>query len=186
MKKLLLKLDERTEEPRMSCLSHYPRLINRYSHPINFKSKEIQLVTLLRNIIALFIEFERKLNAKIGEEMKENMRERQRNNLKQFKQKQHVFSLFLKLAKRLLGYLIENYVIEIELIGPHTDDRLSIHQLYDEQNHRFNDLIKFLKNLLKLSQNLVCKFGENKWSECLDLILKNEKIKFNIEFFKFL
>lgn len=184
MKKLLLKLDERKEEPHMNGLSDYSRLINRYSHPINFKSKEIQLVTLLRNIFALFIEFERKLNAKLCEQMKENMRERQRNNLKQFKQNQHVFILFLRLAKSLLGYIVENYVIAIEL-GPHTD-RLSIYQLYDEQNHRFDSLVKFLKNLLKLSQNLVGKFVENKWTECLDLILKNEKIKFNIEFFRFL
>ena len=163
-------------------LTNYRRLITRYEQNSDFKQKEIQLINLLRNITKCISQYQQKLGAKLTEEQKPNLRERQRNNLRQFQQSQHVFRLFLRLAKCILAYLIDRYLISIEL--EKSDNKLSVYDLYETANNsKFDSLTKFLKNFLKLAQNLNFKFDENKWTESVELILNNDRIKFDSDNF---
>lgn len=174
-------MDPRDLKSRLSLSKNPANLIQRYSKSVDFKSREIQLVNLLRSIISLASELERKLVVKSSEEARENMRERQRNNLKQFKLiGEPALNLFLRLLKRLLTVLIEKYVFKVEFEFYEDDDKTS-------QVFRFSQMVKILRSFLKIVQNLSTKFNDNKWTECRELLFsKNNNVTFNVDYFKFL
>lgn len=190
MRSLLAQLggdvDPRDLKSRLSLSKNPTDLIQRYStSTVEFKSREIQLVNLLRSVISQASEIQHKLVGKSGEKVHENMRERQRNNLRQFKLcGEPVLSLFLRLLKRLLSVLIEKYVFKVEFEFYEDDDKTSRGQVV----FRFSQMMKILKSLLKCVQNLSAKFSDNKWAECRELLLssKNNNFKFNVDFFNFL
>jgi hypothetical protein len=153
-----------------------------------FKSKECQIINLLRSILDIFTLFIKIINEKLINlvETTENsnliLRERQRKNLVSFKSILDSVKRFLLFNNYMIIYLIDRFIIKLKMefeakVEQNLEKKSNVFdvyfRLYTDFDNQFNlsdRLIKYLKRHLKLGQNLLSKSKSNKWTKCVDLL----------------
>jgi hypothetical protein len=177
-------------------------LIYRYEcveNCLNFKAKELQLINLMRSILTNLKKLTLNL-IEFGERYSTkdlfDLRERQRSNLKRFCMLLKCVDLFFNMSNSFFIFVINyclikieiNNYIQIEQIEP--IKQINSISFYDteqqqqqqqqqgfksRQGNKFEQLIKFLKQYLQLVQNLNTQSESNRWHECQQLLVNNNK-----------
>lgn len=145
----------------------------------NLKSNELQLISLIRNLIREIEKFQSKLSEKesFNENLKigiHHLRKRQRASLQKFDNFKENFKIFFNFNLKIVSGIVRKYLFKN--LDENTEFYLS---------EKFLEFIKLLKKNLKLFQNL-SRFCEiNKYVESNDLVCLDDSnnILYKINYF---